>query len=660
MNNTLYSRWIQLHNDSNLRKNLPDKISDSWYESFKANVDPTKSVPFMYSKKDFEKVKEKSKSIYIHANYVLERMYKCMPQSNLGLVLFDKNACLLKLYGSDSFMTWAKENYLAKGVVLSESVVGTNAVSLGLRHRQAISVVGEEHFSKFAIEIASYFSPVILELDKNEMIVYGGVAIIGPVSEKDSNLLVTAIAISREINLQMFWFNNLTTLTSAINGYGIIGVDQSSGKNHVLFSNKNLFDILSIPPVNIYYNTLEKIIDPSPKNKKFWKIINNSEIVTDMTINLSINNHQIYVSMSTTPFFEQKFHIKGLSIHLNSTERLNNLISNHTGNNARFTFATIVGQSENYLEILNHAKAAAFSSSNILLLGESGVGKDVIAQAIHNESPRRNKPFIAINCAALPKDLISTEFFGYAEGAFTGSKKGGNVGKFELANHGTIFLDEIGDMPLDLQATLLRVIEQKSFMRIGSNISTKLDVRIIAATNKNLMEKIKQKEFREDLFYRLAIIRINIPPLRERTEDILLLADNFIHLICERINKAPVKLSPEVKDFFINYNWPGNVRELQNLLEGTLQIYNDKTITLHRIQHYFDTAFQLYDPSKTFVPPERTSNTLAVNRDTGTSDEKEALINALNLNKYNKTRTAKYLGISRRTLYRKLNEHDLL
>ncbi|WP_313569111.1 sigma-54 interaction domain-containing protein [Acetoanaerobium noterae] len=661
MSNKIYSNWVQLHNDSNLRKNLADKISDSWYESFKANIDPYKSKPFIYSNKDFEKVKEDSKSIYIHANYVLERMYKCMPKTNLGLALFDKNACLLKLYGSDYFMTWAKENYLVKGVVLSENVIGTNAISLGLRHKQPISVVGEENFSKFAIDIASYFSPVILELEKNEMIVYGGVAIIGPVTEKDNNLLTTAIAISREINLQLFWFNNLTTLTSAINGYGIIGIDQSSGKNHVLFSNKNIFDILSIPHIDIYYKTLEEVIDPYPKNKKFWKIINNSEIVTDITINLSINNNQIYVSMSTTPFFEHKFHINGLSIHINSTERLNNLISNHTGNNARFTFSTIIGKSENYLEILNHAKAASFNNSNILLLGESGVGKDVIAQAIHNESPRKNKSFIAINCAALPKDLISTEFFGYDEGAFTGSRKGGNVGKFELANNGTIFLDEIGDMPLDLQATLLRVIEQKSFMRIGSNISTKLDVRIIAATNKNLIEKIKQREFREDLFYRLAIIRINIPPLRERTEDILLLANNFINLICERINKPPVTLSPEVKDFFMKYSWPGNVRELQNLLEGIIQIYNDKTITLQHIKHYFDTAFQLYDQSKTYVPLElHSSNALAVNKNMGNSDTKEKIIKALDLNKQNKTRTAEYLGISRRTLYRKLDEYDLL
>ncbi|HEY8890117.1 MAG TPA: sigma 54-interacting transcriptional regulator, partial [Clostridium sp.] len=462
-------------------------------------------------------------------------------------------------------------------------------------------------------------------------------------------------------NLQLFWFNSITTITSAIKGYGIIGIDQSSGKNHVLFNNKNVFDILNIPPKDLYYKSLEEVIDHCPDNKKFWKIINNNEIVTDIPIRLTINDKQIYVSVSTTHFFENKFHINGLSIHINSTERLNNLISNHTGNNARFTFSTIIGKSENYSDILHHAKAASFSSSNILLLGESGVGKDVIAQAIHNESPRKNEPFIAINCAALPKDLISTELFGYDEGAFTGSRKGGSIGKFELANKGTIFLDEIGDMPLDLQAILLRVIEQKSFMRIGSNISTSVDVRIIAATNKNLKEKIKQKQFREDLFYRLAIIRINIPPLRERKEDILLLANNFINLICKRINKLPVTLSPEAKDFFVTYTWPGNVRELQNFLEGTIQIYDDAMITLRHIELYFNTDLQLYDESKLYPPVQLNNSTAIVINDKNTVNlsDKEKMIKALDINKYNKTKTAKYLGISRRTLYRKLVEYDL-
>ena len=195
------------------------------------------------------------------------------------------------------------------------------------------------------------------------------------------------------------------------------------------------------------------------------------------------------------------------------------------------------------------AKAVAKSESNVLILGESGVGKDIFAQAIHNASDRRDKPFLALNCAALPRDLIASELFGYEGGAFTGAKKNGNIGKFQLADTGTIFLDEIGDMPLDLQATLLRVIEQKKFMRVGSSSITNVDVRIIAATNANIQKLIDQKKFRADLYYRLSTLQFTIPPLRERGSDIILLAEYFIQAVSRRINKPNVMtLSNEAKD----------------------------------------------------------------------------------------------------------------
>ncbi len=360
-----------------------------------------------------------------------------------------------------------------------------------------------------------------------------------------------------------------------------------------------------------------------------------------------------------------------MSLIFNSRERIQKLISKHTGNNATFTFSQIIGKNEKYLNILSQAKASSQSSINILLLGESGVGKDIIAQSIHNASDRQDKPFIALNCASFPKDLISSELFGYEDGAFTGSKKGGNIGKFELANQGTIFLDEIGDMPLDLQAVLLRVIEQKNFMKIGSSSSTNLDVRIIAATNKNLKEKVQKGEFREDLYYRLGIIRIVIPPLRNRKDDILLLAEQFIEKICTRINKPLVSLSPEVKDFFLEYNWPGNVRELQNLLEGVIQIFDGETISYEHISSYImeDSFFEKHVPNqihqeklvcKSLSEKDTYVNTKHISNKLHTKNTKEYLISALALNKNNKSKTAKYLGISRNTLYIRLKEYDLL
>ena len=215
-------------------------------------------------------------------------------------------------------------------------------------------------------------------------------------------------------------------------------------------------------------------------------------------------------------------------------------------------------------ETIEVARMAARSSSNVLIEGESGTGKELFAQAIHNASKRSAGPFVAVNCGAIPRELIASELFGYSEGAFTGAKKGGNPGKFELADGGTLFLDEIGDMPLEQQVALLRVIQEKSVSRIGSNQVIPVDVRIICATNKNLLELMQTGRFRQDLYYRLNVINLRILPLRERKEDIPVLFQHFL----QQMNQEGNQLSQQdVIEHLLSYDWPGNVRELQNVVE---------------------------------------------------------------------------------------------
>jgi len=283
----------------------------------------------------------------------------------------------------------------------------------------------------------------------------------------------------------------------------------------------------------------------------------------------------------------------------------------------------------------------------VLILGESGTGKDIIAQSIHNASPRRNKPFLAINCASLPRELIGSELFGYEEGAFTGARKGGKVGKFELADQGTIFLDEIGDMPIDLQPTLLRVLEEKSLVRLGGNKIIPVDVRIIAATNKDLKQEIYQNQFRRDLFYRLGVIKITIPPLRERPEDIILLAQHFLETMCQRFGKPMMALSSEAINAFIRHGWPGNVREMQNVLEGVVQSSPGETITYELIKRYLDITEEA-----------QVKNIDGIS--TVSCIEKQMILNYLKKHKNNRTETAKDLGMSLRTLYRRLKEYNLM
>lgn len=234
---------------------------------------------------------------------------------------------------------------------------------------------------------------------------------------------------------------------------------------------------------------------------------------------------------------------------------------------AIYTFDKILGKDENFIGIVEYAKKISDSTSTILITGESGTGKEVFAQAIHNCSSRKEMAFVAVNCGAIPSNLIESELLGYEEGAFTGAKKGGNAGKFEMADGGTIFLDEIGEMALDTQVRILRVIEEGVVNRVGSSKQIPVDVRIIAATNKDLREEVEKGRFRTDLFYRLNVLPLWLPPLKERKDDIPILVDYYINRISKKLNKNKFQISESVMNKFLEYEWPGNIRELENIVE---------------------------------------------------------------------------------------------
>ena len=313
------------------------------------------------------------------------------------------------------------------------------------------------------------------------------------------------------------------------------------------------------------------------------------------------------------------------------------------GAKAKFHFEDIIGRNAGFLETLRQARIASRINSNVLLLGESGTGKDIFAQAIHNTSSRRDGPYVAINCATIPRDLITSELFGYSEGAFTGSRKGGSQGKFELADGGTIFLDEIGETPLEVQAALLRVIEDKSIIKIGGTKVTTVNVRIIAATNKELKEEVRKGKFREDLYYRSNVFTIRLVPLRERIEDIPLLVDSFMKSISRSMGKEIVSIDPMVLEYFINYRWPGNVRELQNVLERMINIAHTSKLTVDLLPS------EIIDS----LSPENAEEDIeSVDR-----MERELILRLLRSNLTRKN-IAKKLGISRSTLYRKLDKYE--
>ncbi len=316
------------------------------------------------------------------------------------------------------------------------------------------------------------------------------------------------------------------------------------------------------------------------------------------------------------------------------------------------TFEDIIGESKLLLDVKSQARKVAASNSTVLILGETGTGKEIFARAIHAASPFADKPFVALNCGAIPESLLESELFGYDEGAFTGAKRGGKPGKFELANGGTIFLDEIGNMSLYLQAKLLRVLQEKQIERVGGTQLIPVEVRIIAATNHDLLSMVEKGLFREDLYYRVSVIPIVLPPLREREGDILLLLDHYIKRFSGLLNKDIKGLSGEALQSCLNYNWPGNIRELINVVEYAVNLEEDDYITPDSLPRRMrDKNMQngkKFSTGADIVP----LDTL----------EREAVLNSLN--KYGwtdegKRRAAEALGISRATIYRKIEKYGL-
>lgn len=307
----------------------------------------------------------------------------------------------------------------------------------------------------------------------------------------------------------------------------------------------------------------------------------------------------------------------------------------------------IIGKNAKMQKAFSLALKAANINSNVLIIGESGTGKEVIAKFIHDKGVRKHKPFIAVNCGAIPENLLESELFGYEAGAFTGASSKGKPGLFEQAEGGTLFLDEIGDMPYPLQVKLLRVLQEKEIIRVGGTQKIRLDVRVIAATNKDLEMMVKEKKFREDLYYRLNVIKIDVPPLKERKEDLPLYISYFLNRLARRLDRAKPKIASAAMKMLLNYDYPGNIRELENILEKSMIIDDDDLITVEDLPEYLikESPYQYYDSAK-----DRWPKLFEV--------ERNLIEESLKVFK-NKSKAAQVLGIPRSTLYRKIKEYGI-
>jgi transcriptional regulator with PAS, ATPase and Fis domain len=335
-----------------------------------------------------------------------------------------------------------------------------------------------------------------------------------------------------------------------------------------------------------------------------------------------------------------------------------------TGKQALYTCLDIVGETPSMLLVKKLARQASRTSSTLLITGESGTGKEIIAQAVHTRSVRRERPFISINCGAIPENLLESELFGYVDGAFTGARKSGKLGKFELAQGGTILLDEIVDMPSTMQVKLLRVLQDREIWRIGATKPTKIDVRVMASTNADLKRLVQENKFRQDLYYRLNVLEIHMPPLRDRLEDLPMLVGALILRINARIGSNALEVTEKSMRLIRNYSWPGNVRELENVLEQAINWSQGPVVDVRKIP---------FNPWKTGGTPPAdfhgsadapdvtdSSYPAPTFRDWVLEREKSLIVDALRESNGNKTKAAKMLHMQRSVLYRKLEKLGIL
>ncbi|NLG32656.1 MAG: sigma 54-interacting transcriptional regulator [Syntrophomonadaceae bacterium] len=641
----LRRKWELLHEKPELREKLRPEVRKSWHRSYKYGIQPfLQTNPYILTQNELSLALEKSQYLIHVATPVMKGLIKYILQISAGnhiaVMLADENLTLLKFYGHQDAQKWIKHSPIREGSLWSEHLVGTNGASLMSVLNKPSLVSGYENFCFFGHFSTCACAPII---DEGKTI--GNIALMAPFTPVNGPTLGMVISAAKliESRIQLERASMLPKALIESMPEGVLVVD---GSGHIIFANGHCQRFFQKENQSLVGYKISDLLQEDPDRRHLINIINSGKAIKEEPLLIRAGKEKIRYNISCTPLSSFDSSQTGTVVYLWENTKTHQLVVKTISDRPKLTFDDIIGKNIGFTQCLYIAKSAASSSSNVLILGESGTGKDIIAQAIHNASSRRNKPFIAINCAALPRELIASELFGYEEGAFTGAKKGGQAGKFELADQGTIFLDEIGDMPVDLQATLLRVLEEKSVMRVGGTKTIPINARVIAATNKQLDDN-DNNQFRRDLYYRLGVIKMTIPPLRERPEDIILLAKHFLETTCQRLEKPPMSLAPEVIDAFMRYDWPGNAREMQNVLEGAIHLAQDDRITYDLIKGYLIS-------NKESILKNNDANP------TVSSMEKQMILAYLEKYKYNKGKTAKALGISRRTLYRRLKEYNLL
>lgn len=632
----IHNAWEKFIETEYIDNKVRPEIAESWKRCRNYGVEHMNGRGSSRNKVSVElKVQENAELISV-AKPIMKGIYNIVEGSDFAIILSDNDGYIIEVIGDKDIMKRVDELNFVKGALWTEEAVGTNAIGTALYLDKPIQTIGAEHFCINQHSWTCSACPIHDECGN----IIGCLNMSGNCYNAHSHTLgiVTASAQAIEKQLALTMSYNLINITFDSISEGMIILDKNLNIKRL---NHRAEEILFISSEYVLGMNIDSIL----KNISIKEILKESyKSYSNIEEDFYIKDNRIKCSINAVPI-KANGEVTGVVITFREATLVHKLVNKVIGYKATYTFNNILTANDKMIQMIEMAKKAAKSQCNILIEGESGTGKEVIAQSIHNYSMREEGPFVAVNCASIPRELVESELFGYERGAFTGASKEGHPGKFELADGGTIFLDELGELPLDIQSKLLRVLDNNKIIRVGGTYEKQLNVRVIGATNRNLKKEMKKKNFREDLYYRLGVINIKILPLRYRKEDIEVLVNSFVRNLNQKNLQQNKRIKKSYIDKLKDYDWPGNVRELRNVVERDYYLSDINTISPYYIEENIFKEINNENQDINIIPMERL--------------EKENIENAIEKCDRNLAKAAKLLNIGRSTLYRKIKKYNI-
>ena len=619
-------------------KIVSEIIKESWERCRAFGVDREHGKGKRVSEPEMDEIFKKNEGLMSVAIPLMKRMYQVVKGSGFSVMLTDGNGYVLETIGDEEIMKKAEELNFLKGAIWTEEAVGTNAIGTAIHIDQPLQTIGTQHYCKTQHSWTCSAAPIHDEKGN----VIGCIDMSGESGKAHIHTLgmVITAAYSIESQMEIIRSNTLINATFSSINDGMIILDENMKISRL---NEQACEILGYSSQELTKKDMNLITKDRELKSEISAI---DEYYQNLDYAIYTRDGKMIKCIIKAVPVKSSGKSMGTVITFKPSSQINKIVNKVAGYKAVYRFRDIVTNDRKMKETISYARKIADTDCSVMITGESGTGKELFAQAIHNHSYRAEEPFLAINCALIPGELIESELFGYEKGAFTGADKSGRPGKFEIADGGTVFLDEIGEMPLEMQSKLLRFLDNKKINRIGASYEKTVDVRIIAATNRDLLEEISKNNFRLDLYYRLSVMNIEIIKLDDRKEDIELLARHFT----EKLNEAHDKkktLSSWYIDSLKSRSWKGNVRELQNVVFRDYYLCESNELTVSSDESIIKAG----EPEKQQSATREIIDIEQV--------EAENIITVLSRCDWDVQRAAEIFGMSRATLYRKMKKYEI-